>query len=150
MRPSVLIVGAGNAYRRDDGAGAAAIKRLGTLPAHVRAVVANGDAASLLDEWEGADVVIVIDAMMSRAAPGTIRRYDAHAGPLPAAFSRASTHAFGIGEAIELARLVRRLPKRVIVFGIEARHVTVGEGLSAEVEAAVDEVVPLVLSAAVE
>jgi hydrogenase maturation protease len=148
MSGSVLIVAAGNAYRRDDGAGVAAVERLGTLPGNVRVFVTNGDSASLLDEWEGADVVIAIDATMSRAAPGTIRRYDADAGPLPAVFSHSSTHALGISEVIELARTLRRLPDRVIVFGIEGRDFTAGEGLTPEVDAAVNEVAMLVATAA--
>jgi hydrogenase maturation protease len=145
---SVLVVGAGNAYRRDDGAGVAAVERLGTLPDHVRVSVTTGDPASLLDQWEDVDVVVVIDATISGAAPGTIRRYDAHAAPLPAVFSRSSTHAIGIGEAIELARTLGRLPARLIVFAIEGRDFGTGEGLSAEVDAAVDQVVALVATIA--
>jgi len=141
---SVLIVGAGNADRRDDGAGLAAARRLQRLPADVRVLSQDGDFASLLDQWDGAAVVIMIDATMSGAAPGTIRRYDAHLGPLPTVFSRVSTHAFGIGDAIELARVLRRLPARLVVFGIEGRDFTGGEGLSPAVDAAVDEVVALV------
>ncbi len=148
MSRSVLIVGVGNTYRRDDGAGIAAARRLGTLPANVRVLVTNGDPTLLLDEWESADVVIVIDATRSRAAAGTIRRYNANAGPLPTVFFRSSTHAFGISEAIELARRLRRLPERVMLFGIEGRDFTVGEGLSPEVDAAVNEVSTLVAIAA--
>ena len=142
--PSVLIVGAGNAYRRDDGAGIAAVNRLGKLPADVRVLVAQGDAPSLLDEWPGADLVILIDATMSGAAPGTIRRYDANAGSLPAVFSHSSTHALGPGDVIELARQLRLLPARLVVFGIEGDDFRTGEGLSPAVDVAVNEVVATV------
>jgi hydrogenase maturation protease len=146
-RSAVLVVGAGNADRRDDGAGLAAARRLQRLPAQVRVVIQDGDFVSLLDQWDGADGVILIDAMMSGAAPGTIHRYDAHHGPLPAVFSRVSTHTFAIGDAIELARVLRRLPARLVVFGIEGYDFTVGEGLSPAVDTAVDEVVALISSA---
>jgi hydrogenase maturation protease len=142
-RCSVLVVGAGNAYRRDDGAGLAVARRLEALLTDVRVLVTNGDAVSLLDEWQGADAVIVVDATMSGARPGTVRRHEAHNGPLPAGFSRSSTHALGIHEAIELARTLGRLPRRLLVFGIEGADFTASEGLSPEVDAAVDEVVAL-------
>lgn len=138
----LLIVGAGNAFRRDDGAGLATAGRLrGALSGDIRVLAKEGDLASLLDDWQGADAVVVIDATASGSEPGTIRRYEAHEAPLPAVFSRQSTHSFGVAEAVELARALARLPARVVVFGIEGRDFTPGEGLSPEVDAAVDEVV---------
>jgi hydrogenase maturation protease len=142
MAAATVIVGAGNALRRDDGAGLATVIRLrSALPGDVRLLEKEGDFASLLDDWQGADVVVVVDATSSGAEPGTIRRYDAHERPLPSAFSRSSTHSFGVAEAIEMARALGRLPARVVVFGIEGRDFTPGEGLSPAVDAAVDEVV---------
>jgi hydrogenase maturation protease len=61
--------------------------------------------------------------------------------PETSAFSRSSTHSFGVAEAVELARALGRPPARVVVFGIEGRDFTPGEGLSPDVGAAVDEVV---------
>ena len=69
--------------------------------------------------------------------------------PLPAVFSRSSTHSFGVAEAVELARALGRLPARVVVFGIEGRDFTPGEGLSPDVDAAVDEVVRRVTEEAI-
>ena len=126
---SRLIVGVGNAFRRDDAAGLAAATRLhGWLPGAIRVLAQEGDFASLLDDWRGADAVIVVDATSSGSEPGTIRRYDAHERPLPAAFSRSSTHSFGVAEAVELARALGRLPACVVVFGIEGRDFTTGRG----------------------
>jgi hydrogenase maturation protease len=143
--PSILIVGVGNVYRRDDGAGPTIASRLrSVLRADVRVLEKDGDFASLLDDWQGVPVVIIVDATSSGSAPGTITRYEAHEEPLPAALSRASTHSFGIAEAIELARALGRLPPSLIVFGIEGRDFSPGEGLSPDVAAAVDEVARLV------
>jgi hydrogenase maturation protease len=145
MTASTVIVGAGNTFRRDDGAGLAIASRLrgalGTSSGDIRVIVKEGDFASLLDDWQGADAVVIIDATSSGSVPGTIRRYDAHEQPLPSTFSRSSTHSFGVAEAVELARALGRLPARVVVFGIEGRDFTPGEGLSPEVAAAIDEVV---------
>ncbi len=142
MATSTLIVGAGNAYRKDDGAGLATAARLrGSVSDDVRLILKEGGLASLLDDWDGADRVVVIDATSSGSRPGTIRRYDAHEHPLPSGFSRSSTHSFGVSEAVELARALGRLPASVVVFGIEGGDFTAGEGLSPDVDAAVDEVV---------
>ena len=137
MTPSTVIVGAGNTFRRDDGAGLAAARRLrGTLSDDIPVLIKEGDCASLLDDWQDADAVVAIDAMSSGSEPGTIRRYDAHERPLPSVFSRSSTHAFGIAEAIELARALGRLPQTTIVYGIEGANFDTGETLSSAVEAA--------------
>ena len=119
-----------------------AARRLrGALRGDIRVLAKERDVASLLDDWQGAEAAVVIDATLSGSEPGTIRRYEAHDRPLPAAFSRSSTHSFGVAEAVELARALGRLPARVVVFGIEGRDFTPGEGLSPDVDAAVDEVV---------
>ena len=41
-----------------------------------------------------------------------------------------STHAVGIGEAIELARTLDRLPGRLIVYAVEGHRFDAGLGLS--------------------
>lgn len=134
-----LVLAVGNPYRRDDGAGPAVARRLeGRLPAGARLLVREGDLAAALEDWADVGLLVAIDASCSGAAPGTLHRHDAGAGPLPATFSRGSTHAFGLAEALELARVLGRLPARVRVLGIEGRNFSHGEGLSPEVEAAVE------------
>jgi hydrogenase maturation protease len=100
-----------------------------------------GEGAALLDAWDGAALVVLIDAVRSGARAGTVHRVDARAEPMPAGFFRYSTHAFGVAEAVELSRALGRLPRRLIVFGIEGRDFTPGVGLSPAVERAVARVV---------
>jgi hydrogenase maturation protease len=140
--PAALIVGVGQPLRRDDAAGLAASRRLQAAagPA-VRIVTCESDCTALVDMFTGVDVAIIVDAMSSKRAPGTIHRFEAHAGPLPTACSRSSTHAFGVAEAVELARALGQLPPRVIIFGIEGADFGFGDGLSPAIDTAVDEVV---------
>ena len=98
-----------------------------------------------MEAWEGAALVLLIDATRSGSPPGTIHRFDAHAEPLPSRFFHYSTHAFSVAEAVELARALDQLPPRLIVYGIEGKNYTAGEGLSPEVEKAADSVIPRVL-----
>lgn len=129
-----MVIGVGNRWAGDDAAGLAVARRVGGREL-------EGDPASLLDAWAGADDVVVVDAAASGAPPGTIRRFDAGAGPLPARSLRSSSHAFGVPDAIELARALGRLPPRLEVYAIEGASFGAGAALSGPVERAVDELV---------
>jgi hydrogenase maturation protease len=108
----------------------------GTLPEEVDVLEREGEPTSLIDSWEGSDAVWLVDAVSSGADPGTVHRLDASEGELPAALFRASTHHFGLAEAVELARAVGRLPRKTIVYGIEGGSFDTGQTLSPEVETA--------------
>ena len=109
----------------------------------------EGETLALLDVWAGSDAVVLVDAIRSGARPGTIHRFDASEQPLPSELrGSSSTHAVRIGEAIELARSLQRLPRRVLVLGVEGRRFDAGVGLSAEVEAGVDSLADVVLGEA--
>jgi hydrogenase maturation protease len=137
-----LIIGIGNEYRGDDAVGLIVARRLKVLLGEsVTVLEQSGDGAALMEYWRGAEAVIIIDAAMSGAAPGTIRRFDASAQPIPKDAFRCSTHAFGVAEAIELSRALTQLPRSLIVYGIEGKNFAVGVGLSPEVEKAVGEMV---------
>ena len=144
-RPRMLIIGVGNAYRSDDGVGLAVARRLRdntplktertTIQEH------SGEGTALIEAWKDAESVIVIDAVLSGAPPGTVQRFDASQQALPAVFSSASTHSFGLAEAIEMARTLQQLPPHTIVYGIEGENFAAGTELSVAVEHAVNDVV---------
>ena len=137
-----LIIGIGNEYRGDDAAGLIVARRLKErLADSVKVIEQSGDGAALMDAWLGAETVIIIDAVMSGAAPGTIHRFDANTRPIPKGDFRYLTHAFGVAEAIELARALGNLPQRLVVYGIEGKNFAACIGLSAEVEKAAGETV---------
>jgi hydrogenase maturation protease len=137
----VAVLGVGNAYRGDDGVGLAVVRRLhGRVPGDVALLELEQEPTRLLDAWADVDVALVVDAAASGAPPGTAHRFDASDGPLPARVFRSSTHAFGVGEAVELARALGRLPERVVVFGVEGADFAAGTALSDPVAAAVEAV----------
>ena len=143
----VLIIGVGNAYRGDDGAGNAVARQLTPqVPPEAIVLEQGGEGTALAEAWKGAQFVIVVDAMQSGAPAGTIRRFDAAAKNIPAEFFRHSNHTFGVGGAIELARTLNELPATLIVYGIEGQDFGVGEGLSDPVEKGVAAVAARILS----
>lgn len=130
----VIVIGIGNPDRSDDGAGRAAARALRAIvPSSVAVHEHRGEAAQIVEWLGGAQAAYCIDAAQSGLAPGTVRRFDAAAAPLPAFMFGVSTHGFGLGEAIELARALGQLPPRCIVYGIEGRTFEAGAPLSPEV-----------------
>ncbi len=132
----MFIIGIGNPYRRDDGAGIAVVRRLDGV-AGLEVVAHHGEGLELMGLWQGHDDVVVVDAVSSGAAAGTVHRLDAAAGPLPAALFCHSSHAFGLAQAVELSREMGSLPARMTIIGIEAGDWSAGEVLTAPVAAAV-------------
>ena len=137
----MLVIGIGNIYRSDDGIGPAVLALLGAtqLPG-ARLLECDGDCSALLEAWQGADAVVLIDAVSSSAPPGTIYRFDLLIQALPRGVSFQSTHAFGIAEAIELGRVLKQLPASLTLYAIEGKCFATGTGLSDEVASAVQEV----------
>ena len=135
------MIGVGNRYRSDDGAGPEVARRIAVTGA-LAAREADGDPAALLEAWEAADAAVLVDAVRSGAPTGTIHRFDASATALPETFrGSTSTHALGLGGAIELGRMLGRLPARVVVYGIEGERFEHGQELSPHVAAALGELV---------
>lgn len=139
--PPILVIGVGNLYRGDDAVGrivAQGLKREATD--HANIIEKDCDGATLMECWEGADMVILIDAVHSGALPGTIYRLDAQAQPIPATYFHYSSHAFGVAEAVELSRTLNQLPPCFIIYGIEGKHFEPGDGLTGEVTKAAQDV----------
>jgi len=137
-RAWLALLGVGNPYRRDDGAGLEVARRLrATRPPGIRILEEEGEPASLIQCFELMQEVLIIDAVSTGGMPGELLRFDATHEPLPAETFRSSTHALGVGDAIELARALDKLPPRVAVYGIEGESFEAGEGLSPAVEATV-------------
>lgn len=144
--PRVIVIGVGNEYRGDDGVGRRVARELRLrAPRTMTILEATGEGTALLESWKGADTVILIDAVASGAYPGTIQRLDARAQPLPAGFLHTSTHAFGVAQAVEMARALDQLPRSLVIYGIEGKTFDPDTGLSPEVEHAAGEVVERVL-----
>ncbi|HYL74748.1 MAG TPA: hydrogenase maturation protease [Bryobacteraceae bacterium] len=163
----MLIIGCGNTDRGDDAAGILVARKLRLLG--LDALEHSGDGLALLDLWNGFEDVVLVDAMVGGGSPGSITVWEdastrgseecpvsnpepvdegvgrGPGGPPHWAKKRilncSSTHAYGPSEAIELARVLGRLPSRMRVYGIEASQFQHGAAVTSEVLAAVDLVV---------
>ncbi|MFD9825146.1 hydrogenase maturation protease, partial [Streptomyces violascens] len=82
-RTRIAVIGVGDDFRRDDGAGGAVVDRLREraverpLPAGTVLATCDGDPARLIALWEGADLAVVVDAAHAHPAnPGRVHRLD--------------------------------------------------------------------------
>ncbi len=135
----VLVLGCGNPFAGDDAVGLHVVRALKAeeLPAGVNVVEAGTPGLNLLDFWEGYDRVVVVDAVRAELPPGTVRLFSPEDLEKRLAFP-VSQHGFDLADALELGRLLGRLPRHLVFLGIVVREcVPFRVGLTREVEAAV-------------
>jgi hydrogenase maturation protease len=141
----IVVIGVGNPFRSDDGAGIEAARLLrDRLPRGVEVLEQDGDPAALLDAWHDARVAYVIDSVRSDGPAGEIHRIQIDReteASVPASTRHDSSHGLGLGEAVELARVLDRLPGRLVLVGIAGIRFEAGDALSDSVRDAVERVV---------
>ena len=128
---STVVIGVGNEFRRDDGVGPAVARALAATG--IRAEISDGDPVRLMEAWDGAEVVVIVDAV--RCTPTVPGRW--HRTTLPHTVPAASSHGFGVPEAVELAEVLDRRPERLVIYAVEVGDVGFGTGLSPAVAAVV-------------
>jgi hydrogenase maturation protease len=153
-RAPVVVIGVGTEFRCDDGAGPAVIGRLrGTVPEGVELRCSDGEPTRLMETWMLAAAAIVVDAVSGGdSAPGTLHRVvvadqlgsdqlgaDQLGADQLGSGAPASSHGLGLGTAIELSRVLSRLPAVLILHGVQGEAFGYGQAFSPAVAAAIDE-----------
>ena len=138
-----VVIGLGNEYRRDDAVGLYVARKVSELgPAGVRVVEGVGHGASLLEVWDGMETAFVVDAVVASGSAGRIYRFRPLVARLPVSiFTALSTHGLNVAKAIELGKELGRIPRSMVVYGIEGADFSAGIGLTPEVARAAGEVV---------
>jgi len=132
-RAIAVVAGLGNEFRRDDGIGPLVAARVADQACAVLDIGPLAEPLDLLGRWDGADLVVLVDAVRSGAAPGTIGLVDLEAqlrNELDRdGSSTASTHGISLAGCSDWpGRSVP--PGRVVVVGIEGVDFAHGTGLS--------------------
>ncbi|MCX7784458.1 MAG: hydrogenase maturation protease [Meiothermus sp.] len=140
-RPEILIVGCGNLLRSDDAVGPVLIRRLWQLglPDHIEVVDGGTAGMDVAFKMEGRKEVVIVDACVSGAEPGTLYEVPGHElEDLP--LQQANLHGFRWDNAIAFGRwlLKDRYPQKVTVFLIEGEHFSFGMDISPRVAVAMD------------
>ena len=153
-KPTVLVAGIGNIFLGDDAFGVEVVRRLGSrvLPQAVRVAdfgIRGLDLAYALQD--GYQTTILVDACPHGEAPGTLYVIEPDLEGLddPGAQQAIEGHAMNPVSVLRMARAMNIEVKNVLLLGCEPETLGGEEGqmgLSAPVEAAVEEAVNLMES----
>ena len=131
MSAPPVVIGIGNRYRRDDGSALRVIEALaGRVPATTVLMESDGEPARLIDSWADASLAILIETVRQGGTPGAVSNIDWESHAARSSSGERGSHGLGILEAIALGRAVGRMPRTLLVVGIEPEDLGWGEGLS--------------------
>ena len=147
----IKIIGIGQSLRGDDAAGLAAVRfwqeryQANIERPYLQVELAELPGIGLLNLLEGTSIAILVDAVHSNSKPGTIHllsndQLEAFTG------GAGSAHGWGVAETLSLGEklMPSSMPEKIILIGIEAGNLSLGESLSPGVELALPEVARLI------
>lgn len=140
-----VVIGAGNELFKDEGVGVHAARILQTklLPSDVE-VIDGGTSPDIWSLIDGADKLIIVDAVRGGCEPGTIYRFT----PQQIVADRGlitSVHQMGILENLSLMELVGGKPKETVIVGVEPAELEPGLDLSARLQERMPKIIQTVL-----
>jgi len=153
QQPRILVAGIGNIFLGDDGFGVEVVKRLSThaFPATVKVVdfgIRGFDLAYALQD--GYETTILVDAYPHGQTPGTVSLVEPDLSKLDDSQPvEVETHGMNPLNVLRLARTMNVDLKKILLVGCEPADFGGEEGhmgLSASVEAAVDDAATMVAS----
>lgn len=136
----IVVVGIGQTLRGDDGAGIRAVQRWQvefpqtSKNPQVLVELEELPGLSLLDRLTGSEAAILVDAVRSGAPPGCLHRLEI--SDLDAFRPESnSAHGWGVAETLFLGSQLfpDDLPEKVVLVGVEAGDMHLGDELSQEV-----------------
>jgi hydrogenase maturation protease len=147
----IKIIGIGQSLRGDDAVGLAAVRfwqeryQANIESSNLQVELAELPGIGLLSLLEGTSIAILVDAVHSNSKPGTIHllsndQLEAFTG------GASSAHGWGVTETLSLGEklLPSSMPEKIIIIGIEAGNLSLGESLSPQVEQVLPEVARLI------
>jgi len=143
------VIGLGNALRGDDSIGPYIIEKLSEKenPVPLTLIDAGSDAFTLLEHLILDDPILILDCADMGKAPGEIVSFTLNDATIKAVESAVSLHGFGFGEVYNMAKSLGKMAECKII-GIQPKEIEFNCGLSKEVEAAVPQIINLVMEEA--
>ncbi len=141
-----LVVGCGSMLAGDDAAGPELVRRLAArrLRPDVACVDAGTSGFEVVLRMRGVEEVILVDACVSGSEPGAIRELAGASLRASPTTTGVSIHRLRWDQAIALSGpLIGDAAPKMTAFLVEGRLFTPGDGLSPEVDRAVDRLVDI-------
>lgn len=150
-KPPVVVIGIGNILCSDEGVGVHVARELERmkLPPNVGVFDCGTSGIAVLEAMDGADKAIIVDAVSSGGEPGTVNLYTIE--DLVRMDDRllklVSLHQLDFIATLRLAELTNayRIPREVIIIGVEAKSLECSMELSNEVRKAVPKVIEAII-----
>ncbi|NJD90518.1 MAG: HyaD/HybD family hydrogenase maturation endopeptidase [Geobacter sp.] len=136
-----LVLGIGNLLMNDDAAGVRVVQSLAEkyrFPPDVKVMDGGTLGLDLLPHLEGVDRLLVIDAVETGAAAGTIVRLNGEDIPLALA-TKVSPHQMGLKDLLLVADLQGHSPPLMVLWGVQPESIE----MDIEMSPAVAEAVPV-------
>lgn len=147
MSEKIVIIGVGNLLMGDDGIGIHTVEALRhePLPSNVAVFSAETRAFDALEYMDGCDKAVIVDAYRKGGAPGSIYRFAFDpAGEIDDSFNL-SMHDINFIDALRAGRGVYKLPKEIVILGIEPEVLECRLGLSAKINNCIPEIIKAVI-----
>jgi hydrogenase maturation protease len=144
---STLILGIGNLLMTDDGVGVRLVQQLAadySFPAGVIVLDGGTLGLDLLPHLEGVERLLVIDAVETGEAPGTLVRLSGEEIPLALA-TKVSPHQMGLKDLLTVADLQGHAPAEMVLWGVQPASIEMEMTLSPPVAAAMTDLQARVL-----
>ena len=142
-----VVLGVGNELFKDEGVGVHAVRSLQTKTPLSEGELEIIDSGTSPDIWpliDGADKLIIIDAVKGGCEPGTIYRFT----PQQIVADRGlitSVHQMGILENLSLTELVGDKPRDTVIIGVEPAELEPGLELSAKLQGRMSKIIETVM-----
>lgn len=142
-----LVLGVGNILLQDEGVGVRVVEHLKehyNFPEEVQVLDGGTMGLDLLYYLEGADRLLVIDAVDATRPPGTLLRLAD--GEIPTFLGRKlSPHQIGLADLLSVAGLRDLTPHQVVLVGVQPASLETGLNLSPTIRAQLPSIVEIVL-----
>lgn len=142
-----MVLGIGNLIMSDDGAGVRVIQHLVDnyrFPPGVTVLDGGTLGLDLLPQLEGIDRLLIVDAVNTGGAPGTLVRLTGAEIPIVME-TKLSPHQMGLKDLLAVAMLQGIKPPEMVLLGIQPGNIELGMDFSPAVAAKFDTLVENVL-----
>ena len=146
MGKKTIIIGVGNTLCHDDGIGQIVVQSLINSDIRNKAFILDGgtDGLALIDYIKDHEKIIIVDAVNMDLDPGEIKVFTPNDVILNVRSDSLSTHGLGLAELLCLIKELD-INRDIKIVGIQPNDVSVGEGLSHEVQSKTDEIIRIIL-----
>jgi hydrogenase maturation protease len=143
----IVVLGVGNILLSDEGLGVRAVERLPgaySLPPEVELIDGGTCGMELLEDLEGLDALIMVDAIRSGKPAGTPIRLVGDA--IPVFFkTKLSPHQVGLCDVLATLAFLGRAPASTTILGLQPQSLALGMELSSEIEARMPDLLRMII-----